>query len=311
MFNGIDPTSSTHRGYVRGAMVGIGRYSIAINLETRRPDLERQIADLYGLYPQHGLTTLPDVTITLKRQSRWSSLFRPEVRAFANGEAPYGAVPVRWAVPVLEATLNWFVWSHVARVLLLHAAVAERDGRAVIMSGPSGAGKSTLCTALAARGWRILSDEIAMVRPHDGQLQPHPRPISLKNAAIDIAATMLPDAYLSERFANPTKGTVAFMRPPPPAIARAGETADPVLVVFPRYRPDAAVDLEPIEKAQAFMRLIECSGNYFTLLESGFETLANLVESCDHYALVYESVDEAVSVIESLEPTSRRIAKVA
>jgi HprK-related kinase A len=311
MFTCLDPRASAHGQCVRAASVGIGGFSVAIRLEVGQPDLERRIEDLYGLYPQQRPDALPDVTIALRRQNRVSTLFRSALRACANGEAPYQAVPPRWALPVLEATLNWFVWSYVARVLLLHAAVVEGDGRAVIMSGPSGAGKSTLCTALIARGFRLLTDEIAMVRLNDGRLQPHPRPISLKNEAIDMMAKLLPDAHVSERFANATKGTVAFMRPPTQSIAAAGKTALPALVIFPTYRPETNVELKPVEKAQAFMRLIKSSANYLTLLGTGFETLANLVEACDHYALDYGSLDDATGTIESLVRVSRGISKIA
>jgi HprK-related kinase A len=302
---------SSHGRSRQGAIVGIGGVSIAIDLHLAWPALQRQISDLYGDYPQHDPDDLPDLTIAIRPQGWRSRLSGKAVRAFANGYAPYQAVPARLAVPAMEATINWYLWKYFARVLLLHAAVIERNGRAVLLPGPSGAGKSTLCTALIARGWRLLTDEIAMVRPQDGQVVPHPRPISLKNEAIEMAATALSDAYLSERFVNPTKGAVAFMRPPTLAIERAGETAEPALVVFPRYRPDATFEVEPIEKAHAFMRLVACSANYFTLLESGFETLANLVESCDHYALSYRSLDDAVSIVESLAPPSRRVEKVA
>ena len=181
MFTCLDRGASSDRRLGRGTVVGIGGFSIAIRLEASQPELERPIEDLYGDYPRLSPDALPDVTIALKSQRRGPA--RSAVRVFANGLAPYQAVPRRWMLPAMEATINWFVWGQVARVLLLHAAVVARDGRALILSGPSGAGKSTLCTALVARGFRFLTDEIAMVRPQDGQLDPHPRPISLKNAS--------------------------------------------------------------------------------------------------------------------------------
>jgi HprK-related kinase A len=308
MFTHLDRSASSHHRIVRGAVAGIGSFSIAIGLEASQPELERPIVDLYGDYPQLNPDTLPDVTIALRPQR--GGRRRSAIRVFANGVAPYQAVPLRWALPVMEATINWFVWGHVARVLLLHAAVVERDGRAVILSGPSGAGKSTLCAALIARGFRFLTDEIAMVR-HDGQLEPHPRPISLKNEAIDLMAQMLPEAYLSQRFENPARGVVAFMRPSPRSIAAASETAPPALVTFPTYRPGADFELRPVGRAQAFTRLVESSANYLTLLETGFETLANLVEACRHYALHYPSLDDAVAAIEDLSRVFGGIRKVA
>jgi HprK-related kinase A len=309
MFTCLDRGASSDRRLGRGAVAGIGGFSIAIRLEAAQPELERAIEDLYADYPRIDPNTLPDVTIALRPQRR--GFARSGMRVFANGLAPYQAVPRRWLLPAMEATINWFVWGHVARVLLLHAAVVARDGRALIMSGPSGAGKSTLCTALVARGFRFLTDEIAMVRPQDGQLVPHPRPISLKNEAIDLIAKMLPDAYLSERFHGPPRGAVAFMRPPLGAVAAAAETAAPAVVLFPAYRPDAAFELKPIERAQAFSGLIQSSANYLTLLETGFETLANLVEACDHYTLDYRSLDDAVGALENLFRASGGIRKVA
>jgi HprK-related kinase A len=311
MFTSLAPGASLHGACVRRAIVEVGGFSIGISLEVLRPDLEQQIERLYGLYPRHDPKTLPDVAITVRPQERRSAPFRSAIRVFANDEAPYQAVPERWALPVLEATINWFVWRYVARVLLLHAAVVERDGRAVILSGPTGAGKSTLCAALIARGFRFLTDEIALVKPNGSQLQPHPRPISLKNEAIDIVAKMLPDAHFSDRFANATKGTVAFMRPPTQSIEAATETARPALVIFPTYSPEAGFELKPMERSQAFMRLIESSANYLTLLATGFETLADLVEACDHYGLDYGSLEDAVGAIESLARVSRRIPKIA
>ena len=75
---------------------------------------------------------------------------------------PAGAEPVRreerlWGLPALLAFL--------ARGdLPLHAAAVERDGRAVLLAGPSRAGKTTLAAAAAARGWRLLAEDMSCIR---------------------------------------------------------------------------------------------------------------------------------------------------
>jgi hypothetical protein len=53
-------------------------------------------------------------------------------------------------------------------IVAWHAATAVRDGEAVILAGDSAAGKSTLLTALWARGWGMLGDEVAPVTVDDG-----------------------------------------------------------------------------------------------------------------------------------------------
>ena len=295
------------RPQVHGAVVRIGCFSIAVHVASRERELIDEITDLYGNYPRGALDDLPDFVIALKP----SGLFRRQIQAYLNGYVRYQSAPARLGLPMLESGLNWLVWTCTARCLLLHAAVLERQGLAIVMPGPSGVGKSTLCAALAGRGWRLLSDEVAMIRPRDGLLQPYPRPVSLKNESIEMIARMAPGAKFSRRFHGTIKGTVAFMAAPPEAIAQADVPARPLLVIFPKYAAEAPVEIVPLEKARAFMRLVDHSSNYMTLLETGFESLAALVEACDHYALSYGDLDEAVAAIERLGPERRGMDQVA
>jgi predicted ATPase len=46
---------------------------------------------------------------------------------------------------------------------MLHAAVVEKNGKALILPALPGSGKSTLSAALAMNGWRFLSDEFTMI----------------------------------------------------------------------------------------------------------------------------------------------------
>lgn len=45
-----------------------------------------------------------------------------------------------------------------------------------MLVGTTGAGKSTLCAALCADGWRLLSDEMALIEPDTGRLRGMGRP---------------------------------------------------------------------------------------------------------------------------------------
>ncbi len=302
MFTDLDTGRSSAWVRTRGVILRIGSFSISIELQVAGSDLTEEISDLYALYPRENASSLPDFAIALRCPDLWRTFFRPQFQAYLNGRAPFEPISWHLGVPMLEGSINWFIAKYTTRFLLLHAAVVERDRKAVLLPGRSGAGKSTLCAALVSRGWRLMSDEFAMVRPTDGWLQPHPRPISLKNSSIDVIKSRIPDAHFSKRYEGTMKGTVVFMRAPHEAIKKADEPARPVVVVFPKYSPDARTKLEPLEKAQAFMRLIDHSPNHFTMLGTGFETLATLVEACDHYTLSYPVLDDAVSLIEHLNP---------
>lgn len=275
-------------------------------------DLLEEFANLYALYPKkHGASALADVRIALRYNGLFGNVIRRRVQARIDGHTPFEPVPRHFGVPILELSINWFIATQTTRFLLVHAAVVERDGVAVLMPGVSGAGKSTLCSALIARGWRLLSDEFAMVRPRDGLVQPHPRPISLKNESIELIARRMPDAYFSQAIPSTSEGTLAFVRAPQEAIVRADEPARPILVVFPRYGSNAQAALEPMEKASAFMKLVDHSLNYFTMLDTGFETLGTLVDACDHFVLPYHALDDAIALIEKQVAAFNEVSHVA
>jgi HprK-related kinase A len=287
------------------AAVQIGVMSFSLRVPVAERDLIQEISELYASYPAVGSHELTDTIIALSYPNLKRRFIGREITVFVDGSQPYNPWPPRLGVPLLESAINGWLGRNIARYLMVHAAVVERGGCAILLPGTSGAGKSTLSTVLSSRCWRLLSDEVAIIRTADGLVLPHPRPISLKNESIDMMEGRLPDAYLSKRYDGTTKGTVAFLRPPEDAIEKASTPAKPKTVVFPQFNPEAKTELKRLEKAPAFMLLIENSPQYFTLLETGFETLASLVERCEHYKLAYNDVDDAISLIESLELDDR------
>jgi HprK-related kinase A len=293
-----ETTSLARRLVGRGASIGIGALSINVRFET--PHGACEFADLYEHYPLKSELEPADSHIVLKAQRTISDWLRPRIRVYLEDQAPFEPVPRHHAVPLLESAINWSVFTQQLQDLLIHAGGLERGGKALILPGPPGSGKSTLCAELVTRGWRLLSDEFAIIRLLDAQVQAHPRPISLKNDAIDLIARRNRTASFSRRYQGTAKGTVAYMRAPDEAVRSAHHSAMPCLVVFPRYRGGSPPTLERLERARAFMDLIGQSPNYFTLMAAGFETMARFVESCDHYVLTYGSLDDATDLVTRL-----------
>ena len=281
-----------------GAILQIGAFNIGVKICKRGP--AKEFLTLYQDYPWQKPPNINDFNVTVKNGSRWRRPFDRKIRVTLDAGPLSFTQPETLAVPAIETTINWAIATRVNRYLILHAAAAERNGQAVLLPARSGAGKSTFSAALAADGWRLLSDEFAMIRPSDGQIQPHPRPISLKNDGITLIKNRYPRACLSKAYEGTIKGTVAFLPAPSDAIRRAKELARPVLIVAPKYEENADLALTPLEKADAFMRLVDHSSNYFTLMETGFDTLAKLIETCNAYVLTYSNLDEAIVVINEL-----------
>jgi HprK-related kinase A len=217
-----------------------------------------------------------------------------------DGFAPFTPLAAGEAYAFLEWGLNWCVTTHCHKWLAIHAAVLERDGRALILPAPPGSGKSTLCAALVLNGWRLLSDEMALLDPTTGLITPAPRPVSLKNQSIDIIRQLAPDAVIGPVAHDTMKGDVAHMRVPAQSLRRANEPALPAWVVFPQYTADAPATLTPRGKAMAFMQFAENSFNQATHGQIGFHALSDLIARSDCYDFSYGHLADALRVFAEL-----------
>ncbi|RMD65021.1 MAG: HprK-related kinase A [Alphaproteobacteria bacterium] len=294
-----------------GLWLGTGAFVVHL-----RTDSAARAGAVVAAHADHRVSRAPaihDFPLTIARTSGRFGLpaRRPGVQARIDGEPLFEPFPEAYAFAMFESTLNWCIARYVHRHLTFHAGAVEREGRAVILTGPSGSGKSTLCAALSQGGWRLLSDELVLLDlsrkpgvPGIPEIIANPRPISLKNEAIDRIAARNPQARFSARFENTVKGTIAFVHPRPEAVRRAGETVAPALVVAPTYRPGADLAVEEIAKAAGFMMMVENAVNYFTTGRPGFEALAALSDRSRFYRLTYGDIDQAVAAITELHATA-------
>lgn len=267
-----------------------------------------------SLYADHEVVepcAFADWNVAMVRPRDTRRWYRPQVLFLFDGWSPFKPLPASQALPGLEWGLNWVVASHAHNYLMLHAAAAARDGRAVIMPGASGSGKSTLCAALVQRGWRLLSDELAMIEPASGRLTGLARPISLKNESIEVMRRFAPQGVFSEPARDTVKGDVSLMKPPAASVRQARETAAPAWVVAPRFQAGAALELEPLSPAEMLIDLGYNAFNYSILGETGFRVLTDLVDRCPCYRITYGSLEAAIDAFASLPAKAERPAREA
>jgi len=281
-----------------GIVLQTGAYTT--HLESSVPSVAHGLGLLYGGYPVHGADAFADFHLQVVRPAGLRRWVRPQVMLMHNGDSLFKPLPLAQAFPMFEWGLNWCVSSRAHDCLIIHAAVLERNGRALILPAPPGSGKSTLCAALAHRGWRLLSDELCLIQLADGLLQPLPRPISLKNASIPLMQAYLGDAVFSPPVADTVKGTVAHLQAPAASVARAAERAAPGWIVFPRYQAGADTELAPLSKAGTVLRMAQNSFNYSLLAERGFDAMTDAVGASHCYSFVYSQLDQAVELFARL-----------
>ena len=259
------------------------------------------IAQLYADFPVAPPDTFADFHVRLTQPKNLRRWLQPQVLFLHDGLPPFRPLPLDQAYPMLEWGLNWCISGHAHQYLIIHAAVIERNGCAAILPAPPGSGKSTLCAALIQRGWRLLSDELTLIRS-DGNIAPLARPVSLKNASIEIIRNFEPKAIISRAAHDTAKGTVAHLRPPTESVARAAEIAPPAWIIFPQYSAGASASLCPRPKAQTFMELAHNAFNYTLHGAQGYALLNQVVDSCTCFDFSYSQLDDAVKIFSELRP---------
>ncbi|MEN6585998.1 MAG: HprK-related kinase A [Sulfuricella sp.] len=276
--------------------------SFITHLQTSISSVAEGIGLLYADYPLVEHAGFADFHVSLESPRTLRRWFKPQVLFLFDGKPAFKPLPLDQAFPTFEWGLNWCVSSHANRYLIIHAAVVEKGGYAAILPAPPGSGKSTLCAALVCRGWRLLSDELALVRVSDGKIIPLPRPVSLKNGSIDVIQRYEPEAVFSRKVSDTMKGTVAHMKAPADSIVYATEPARAAWVIFPKYQAGAVTHLEALPQSRAFMRVADNAFNYSLLGVRGFETMAGLIDASLCYDFSYSVLDEAIETFAALKP---------
>jgi hypothetical protein len=295
-----DVSPRTLRQQLHGAGLRLRTGPFVTNIRSRLSAVADGIALHYAEHAVEDAAGFADFHISVERPRSLRRWIHPQIVFLFDDEAPFAPLPGDQGFPLLEWGLNWCISSHCHQYLTVHAAALERDGRALLLPAPSGSGKSTLCAGLLFSGWRLLSDELALIDTRSGHVVALPRPVSLKNAAIEATRSFAPQASFGPVVRETVKGRVAYVKPPVDAVRRAGEPALPAWIVMPRFVAGAPARLEPLPKARAFMQLVTNAFNYNVHGRDGFEALAQLVDRCDCYGFSYSRLEDAALVFNQL-----------
>jgi HprK-related kinase A len=284
-------TSPLSRLATTGVQVAIGPFLVHVRSEFSL--VSQYLQTLYADFPMsHDAGGHFEIGVAASHGlRRW---VRPQAIMVVNGERPFLPLPARLAGALFEWTLNYCVSRDGHHFVAVHAAVVERHGHALLVSGESGAGKSTLCAALVLDGWRLLSDEFALIDPERGTLSPLPRPVSLKNASIDVIRRRGRDVVYGPEGVDIEDARFVHMKPPASSVRRASEPAVPRVVIFPRWRPGASTSLTRVRKAEVLLRLADQSFNYNYLGVRGFNAIAALARRVEGYELEYSDLDDVL-----------------
>jgi HprK-related kinase A len=292
--------AATIAARLRGAGLFLRSGPFVVRLRSNVPEIAASMALLYDRHVLDATEDFADFHVRVRSVAGPRGYISPQIVFELDGEQPFEPFPRHEAPAVLEWGLNWAISTYANHYLLIHAACVEKDGKAAIMPGEPGKGKSTLCAALVHNGWRLLSDELAVIDMSDGSIVPLCRPMSLKNRSIEIIRALIPEAVFAPPIADTRKGTLALVRAPEDSIRRMGERATAAYILFPRFTEGAVAETAERSRGTALIGLAENAFNYQLHGRRGFERLGDIVAACRCADIAYADLPRALATLSEL-----------
>lgn len=238
-----------------------------------------------------------DYHVSVEHGSILRRLYKPQVIFKFNHRIPFKPLPLSQAHAMLEWGMNWVISKNAHQYLIIHAATLEKDGKGIIISAPSGSGKTTLCAYLVSQGWRLLSDELALISPEDELLYGLARPMNLKNHSIELMRPYFDHNDFSQVAKDTHKGEICLLRPPSESSINAHIGVKPSLLVFVKYSASEECYSEPVDKCLALTEIIQNSFNFGLLNKKGFQYARNLVDSTKAVYIEYNNFKSCENAI--------------
>lgn len=185
--------------------------------------------------------------------------------------------------------------------VLLHAAAAERHGRAVVLSAPMEAGKTTLVAGLVRAGLGYLTDETTAVDPSSGFIVPYPKALSIDPGSWTVLADLKPAVQSGAEHLAAAQWQV------PAADIRDGAVSTtrsrPRVIVVPRYVAGARTSLESLTPGEALLAVLQQTFNLDRNRARDMHALAGVLEHCACYRLTSGQLSEAVDALLEVLPS--------
>jgi HprK-related kinase A len=278
--------------------IGVYRFCIQGCPSALYPDLKKLYSGSIDLHLDKPI----DFYLSVKHTSFIRRFIKPQVCLDIDQQRPFNPIKKTLLLPSLEWGMNWCIASFDSTRLLVHSSVLVKNGKAILFPAAPGSGKSTLATYFGLNGWKVYSDEMAIINLHKNTVKAIHRPASLKESSIDVIKALVPDVVMSSVAKGTHKGDIAHVKLSSRESFDGFDDAVICAVVLPKYQVGAELVITPLSQTAGFSRLVHHSFNYTVLGKVGFDTLKTITDNSQFFSVSYSSytgldtfLDELVS----------------
>lgn len=186
----------------------------------------------------------------------------------------------------------------------IHAgAVGRGDDNCVLLPAAAGSGKSSLTAALVHRGYRYLSDEVALIEPATFRVPPVPLALCVKSTGWNLMSRYYPEF---EKLMIHQRMDIKQVRYIPPAPDTIQQSAAQVShIVFPRYDKYTATEIRPMPRSAALRRMMSECWACGHLNRTNVKELIRWIAKIECYELPFSSLEDAADLVEQIAPLKR------
>ena len=182
----------------------------------------------------------------------------------------------------------------------IHSGVVGTGGRCVLLPAAAGSGKSSLTAALVHRGYRYLSDEVALIEPRTFRVPAVPLALCVKGTGWQLMSRYFPNLRTLMGHQRADLKRVRYVPPDPATIQTEGALVSHV--VFPRYDAEAATEIRPIARSEALRRLMSECWACGHLDSTNVTELVRWIGRIDCYELTFASLETAADLVQRVAP---------
>jgi HprK-related kinase A len=140
-------------------------HPFSFSVKTDLPQVIENLSTIYGKRFKKHIDEVADYELSVQKSSGIRSFIRPQACFFCDQQEPFKPLSLQKAYAFLEWGMNWTVAANEVQNVIIHSAVLAKGNKAILFPAPPDSGKSTLTAYLAHNGWRLLSDEMALIVP--------------------------------------------------------------------------------------------------------------------------------------------------